>query len=56
MSDGDYICVYRQFFENFAKSFELEDHRPMRVNVCTLSADELVGEIIQLCVNFLTER
>lgn len=56
MAFSDYLCVYRQFFEEFAKSTELENHRPMRVNIYNLSIDELVGEVMQSCVNFLTER
>ena len=56
MADSDYICVYRQFFEDFAQSSEKEDHRPIRLNIYNLSFDELKGETMQSCINFLTER
>lgn len=56
MAENDYICVYRQFFEEFAKSSDTEDNRPMRVNLYSLTIDELVGEVMQFCVNFFIER
>lgn len=56
MADGDFICVYRQFFEEFAKVVEPNDPLPIRVASYNLSSDELVGEIIESCMQYLTEK
>lgn len=55
-NQDDYLVDYREFFDRFYKSIDPDDQLPLKVCGYFVNEEELVGEIIDLTLQYLNRK
>lgn len=56
MDDGGYLGAYRRFFINFVEGMNPEDQLPVKMTGHDVTEDEIVGEIIDMTIQYLNPK
>ncbi|KAG7208982.1 hypothetical protein KM043_015150 [Ampulex compressa] len=54
-TDGDYLGAYSRFFTEFVARINPEDQLPAKVSTYDVTEGELVGEIINVTLQYLDQ-
>ncbi|XP_034951783.1 uncharacterized protein [Chelonus insularis] len=56
MEDGDYLGAYKRFFTDFVENMDPDDQLPVKMTGHEITEDEVVGEIIDMTLQYLNQK